>query len=259
MLMSRRLLGLPVIDLETGKALGRVSRFLLDPRARRVVALIITSGPWARDEQVLLWEQARGVGPAAITVAGRQALTRAAHLPQLQALLRRPVRTYGARVLTEDGTFLGTVEELVLDPATGQVVELLLAATGLRARLRPPMALPAFSVVVMGEDAVVAREGSRPYPFRPGRPLSERPLPEVRSAEDRAAPDSASPPNRPAADSPAPADGPAPSPRPSPLASAAGPAPGDPARPGWMRLVVPLREITRRGLQYVRGLHLPGR
>ena len=170
MLKSRRLLGLTLIDVETGKGLGRVQRFILDPKARRVVALVVTSGPWARDEQVLLWEHARGVGPAAVTVAGAHTLTRASQVPQLQPLLRRQVRTYGARVLTEDGSLLGTVEELVLDPRTGEVVEFLLASNGLKARLRPPLALPAQAVVVIGEDAVVAREGARPYPFRPGRP-----------------------------------------------------------------------------------------
>ena len=238
MLKSRRLLGLPVIDVETGKVLGRVNRFILDPRARRVVALVVTSGPWAREEQVLLWEKARGVGPAAITVAGSQALSPAAHLPQLQPLLRRQVRTYGARVLTEDGTFLGSVEELVLDPATGQVVELLLASSGLRARLRPPLALAAASVVVMGEDAVVAREGSRPYPFRPGR----------------AAPD-----DRPAEAGSPPADGAA---GPLPGGAAAhdsGPAAQAPPASPVLRLVVPLREATRRGLEYVRGLNHPRR
>ena len=238
MLKSRRLLGLPVIDVETGKGLGRVHRLILDPRVRRVVALVISSGPWAREEQVLLWENARGVGTAAITVAGTQALSRAAHLPQLQPLLRRQVRTYGARVLTEDGTFLGTVEELVLDPATGQVVELLLASSGLRARLRPPLALPAASVVVIGEDAVVAREGARPYPFRPGRPA-----PDARPTENGASP----------------GDGTSRQEVRGAAAQTTGPASEEASRPAVLRLVVPLREATRRGLAYVRGLKHPRR
>ncbi|HEY8487328.1 MAG TPA: PRC-barrel domain-containing protein [Limnochordales bacterium] len=244
MLRSRRLLGLPVIDLETGRVLGRVQRLLLDPRARRVAALVVGSGGWGRDEQVVLWEQARGVGPAAITVAAARVLQRASAVPELAPLLRRPVRAYGARVLTEEGTFLGSVEELVVDPATGQVVELVLATSGLAARFRPPMALSAACVLVMGEDAVVARAGSRPYALRSPRP-----------GGDGRSQAGSHPPSAEAAGAPpgsAPASGAASTP-PSGSSPAAAPADSHPAGNGsrprlrsWAQAVV---EASRRGLQ----------
>ncbi len=230
MVKSRRLLGLPVIDIENGKAVGRISRLVVDPRARRVAAMVVITGPWAKEEQVLPWDRARGVGEAAVTVRGSGALAPAGAVPELAALLRRPVRLYGARVLTEDGAYLGAVEEVLIDPATGAVTQLLLAAHGLGARLRAPTVLSADSLLVMGEDAIVAREGSQPSPLRASA---------VRSGIAAASPGASrarqgsSTPDRPAANGPT--------------------APGSPGR-AWVvlgRMVAPVREATRRGLEHV--------
>lgn len=166
MVKSRRLLGLQVIDIENGRAVGRVSRLIFDPRARRVSAFIVASGHWPAEDHVLEWNQARGVGQHAITIRGTQALVRPASLPELQPLLRRPLRLYGTRVLTEDGEFLGSVEELLIDPRTGEVTQVILAPNGLVQRLRGRSAIPADSVLVMGEDAMVVRAATAVQPSR---------------------------------------------------------------------------------------------
>lgn len=166
MVKSRRLLGLQVIDIESGRAVGRVSRLIFDPRARRVSAFIVASGHWPAEDHVLEWSQARGVGQHAITIRGTQALVRPASLPELQPLLRRPLRLYGTRVLTEDGEFLGSVEELLIDPRTGEVDQVILAPDGLMRRLRGRWAIPADAVLVMGEDAMVVRSATVARPSR---------------------------------------------------------------------------------------------
>lgn len=266
MVKSRRLLGLPVIDIENGKAVGRVSRLVVDPRARRVMAMVVGTGPWAREEQLLLWNRARGVGSAAVTVNTSQALVRAGALPELQPLLRRPTRIYGARVLTEDGTYLGNVDELILDAATGQVTQVLLAPTGLGARLRPPLALPADCLVVMGEDAVVAREGARPVPLR-----SARPGPDGQGGLGRPDVPDGSLPRRPPASRGEAREGTdglekAAAPEPSGQVRTEGEACAPDGTPGGSgmtgvlaRVVVPLRRAARMGLDRVRERAFPRR
>lgn len=170
MVRSRRLLGLPVIDIENGRSVGRVSRIILDPRARRVSAFVVASGRWPAEDHVLEWGHARGVGQAAITIRGSHLLARPAALPELQPLLRRPLRLYGTRVLTEDGEFLGTVEELIIDAQSGEVTQIILSPNGLAQRLRGHPTLEADAVLVMGEDAMVVRAGTRAQPPRSARP-----------------------------------------------------------------------------------------
>lgn len=166
MVKSRRLLGLQVIDLDSGRAVGRVNRLIFDPRGRRVCAFVVASGHWPAEDQVLEWGRAAGVGQHAITVRGAQSLARPASVPELQPLLRRPLRVYGTRVLTEDGDFLGSVEELLIDPRTGQVERVILAPAGLAQRLRGRASIPADAVLVMGEDAMVVRAATVAQPAR---------------------------------------------------------------------------------------------
>ncbi|MBE3598300.1 MAG: PRC-barrel domain-containing protein [Limnochordaceae bacterium] len=166
MVPSRRLLGLQVIDVVDGRALGRTSRLIFDPSARRLAAFVVSSGHWPREDQVLEWGRTRGVGLHAITVQGADTLVRPSALPELQPLLRRPLRLYGIRVLTEDGEFLGAADELMLDERSGAVLEVLLAPKGLSDRLRGRLSIAAASLLVMGEDAMVVRAGTRPTSHR---------------------------------------------------------------------------------------------
>lgn len=184
MVRSRRLLGLPVVDIGTGRSVGRVSRLLFDPRARRVSAFVVASGHWPAEDHVLEWDRARGIGQHAITIPDRQALAKPAAVPELQPLLRRPLRLYGTRVLTEDGECLGHVEELLIDPRTGEVTQVILAPGRLAHRLRGRSAIPAESVLVMGEDAMVVRSATVVQPSRslhPARngPGRQRPAPDA--------------------------------------------------------------------------------
>lgn len=184
MMPSRRLLGLQVIDITNGRAVGRVSRLLFDPAARRLAGFVVASGRWSREDQILEYARARGIGIHAITIQGAEALARPSAVPELQPLLRHPARIYGSRVLTEDGEWLGTVDELIVDERSGQVVEVLLAPRNLAERLRGPLRLSSDPLVVVGEDAMVVRAGTRPSAHRTGQDGSTAPGARGRHAPD---------------------------------------------------------------------------
>jgi len=251
MVKSRRLLGLQVIDLDDGRAVGRVNRLIFDPRARRVCALIVASGHWPAEDHVLEWSQAVGVGQHAVTIRGAQSLTRPGALPELQPLLRRPLRVYGTRVLTEDGEFLGNVEELLLDPRTGEVGRVILAPTGLAQRLRGRASIPADAVLVMGEDAMVVRASTVAQPDRAWRNGSQASGSRIRWARNRSTSRSSTE----TPDAPSAGDG-----QPSSSSDAPGgpPASGDahgqrPSSP----LVAPLQLAARRGWALLRSRRSP--
>ncbi|WP_324717447.1 PRC-barrel domain-containing protein [Carboxydochorda subterranea] len=234
MVPSRRLLGLQVIDVVDGRALGRTSRLIFDPSARRLAAFVVSSGHWPREDQVLEWGRTRGVGLHAITVQGADTLVRPSALPELQPLLRRPLRLYGIRVLTEDGEFLGAADELMLDERSGAVLEVLLAPKGLSDRLRGRLSIAAASLLVMGEDAMVVRAGTRPTSHRVAHAGGPS-----RAGEHGAPPNGAPP------------DGAA-----GPAFAGAPPSPGQAAVEASADGNSPLPETLRRGWVTVRSLAL---
>ncbi|NLG68724.1 MAG: hypothetical protein GX496_04025 [Firmicutes bacterium] len=251
MVKSRRLLGLQVIDLDDGRAVGRVNRLIFDPRARRGRARIGASGHWPAEDQVLEWSRAGGVGQHAVTIRGAQALARPGALPELQPLLRRPLRVYGTRVLTEDGEFLGNVEERRSDPRSGEGARVILAPAGLAQRLRGRASIPADAVLVMGEDAMVVRASTVAQPGRAWPDGAQPPGLRIRSPRNGSAtPTSAAAPGAPSA-----GDG---------EASASADAPdrqtvdsrGRAQRPP-SGLVAPLQLAARRGWALLRGRRSP--
>lgn len=113
--------GRHVVSTSTATTVGRVHGFVVDPLARRVVALELkkTEGPG----DTLAWEALTAFGRDAVTVPGAAAITtaegRVAELTgKSHGLLRK-------RVLTEAGDEVGTVEDVEFEAASGRVTALL--------------------------------------------------------------------------------------------------------------------------------------
>jgi sporulation protein YlmC with PRC-barrel domain len=114
--------GNPVVDKTSALTVGKVAGLVVDPKARRVVALGVKKSKGPGD--TLLWDDAAAIGPDAVTVDSADRLTD----PPSELAERAPidVRLIGHRVLTDHGRDLGQVRDLEFDPADGTVVTLML-------------------------------------------------------------------------------------------------------------------------------------
>ena len=113
--------GNPVMSTASATTVAKVHRVLVDPRARRVVALGVkkSKGPG----ETLAWESITAIGPDAVTVPSEDSLTDPTR--ELKERTDVDVELIGHRVLTDHGRDLGKVKDLEFDPADGRVVTLM--------------------------------------------------------------------------------------------------------------------------------------
>ncbi len=113
--------GRNVVSTSTATTVGRVHGFVVDPLARRVVALELkkTDGPG----DTLSWEAMTAFGRDAVTVPGAEAITTAAG--RVGELTGKVHAMLGKRVLTERGDEVGKLEDVEFDATSGQVTALL--------------------------------------------------------------------------------------------------------------------------------------
>lgn len=145
------LLGMPVMALQEGTRLGKLSGFEIDAREGRIRYLHFDGDH--RPSGLVAWEAVRSIGEDAITVASvtdvRQDLTGIDRDGLTSRIGDRPV-------VTESGDSLGRITSYDVDEKSGRIVNYRIAAGGLLGRLRhDELVFTHAQIHVFGRDAVV--------------------------------------------------------------------------------------------------------
>ncbi len=136
--------GRKVVSTSTAETVGRIDGFVVDPRARAVLALQVGK---ADSGDTLRWERVVGFGADAVTVADAEGITDAD--VDVSALTGKDHRVVGKRVLSTAGDELGTVVDVEFDDTSGVVTQLVLdegVVAGVRLR-----GVGSYAVVVTAE------------------------------------------------------------------------------------------------------------
>lgn len=113
--------GREVVATTTAQTVGRVAGFVIDPVARRVLALDVKK---SASGDTVLWSDIVAFGKDAVTVTAADAIMDADDA--VRALSRKDRAVLGKRVLTTAGEELGKVRDVEFDPDSGSVTALVL-------------------------------------------------------------------------------------------------------------------------------------
>ncbi len=218
---SKELLGLPVLDLQAGKVLGKLRGFLIDPTKKAVVAYTVSESRWARDDRVIAINDVYSVGKDAVTVREARKLVKALQTFEFRRLAENRVELYNTRVLTESGQYLGAVDEFTFDPSDGQILGYYVTSGRIKDAFHGRPIVSANEVLTIGKDAIIVREQvSTQIPILPSsRRGASTGAGGMEGQGDEEA-EASEPPGNPDAPEDMETD------EPSPPTSAAGPAPG---------------------------------
>jgi sporulation protein YlmC with PRC-barrel domain len=141
---------MPVVSMADGTQVGKVADVLLDAASLHVVALLLS----AHSGQMLLpFEAIRSIGTDAITIDSAAAT---------QGLTGRPAPegTYGLSdvnglsAVNGEGTVLGAVKELEIEPAGGRLIELVVHRGGVLGLGGTSTSVPASAIRGIGAKLV---------------------------------------------------------------------------------------------------------
>lgn len=179
---SRRLPGLAVVTLDGGEQVGRVHRLVIDPKKKRVAALLVSSRGSLR-KQLLPIDAVFALGSHAVTVQSKEAIGPMSG-DELAALAgKERVDLVGAPVITTRGELLGAVRDFDVTDR-GEITALYVSSGLIRSLARREIAVPGELLVALGKDAAVVDE--RAALLGEAQPTERRSPPAPEDAPERA-------------------------------------------------------------------------
>lgn len=166
---AKDLQGLAIVDVQGGNKLGSADEIVVSPENGRVLGFVMKSlGVITPNERIIEMSDVRSIGSDAITVEGEEVShTSEAAAEEFQEARSSKRTLNGKKVVTQDGTVLGTVSDYTIDEREARVKSLILGG----GMFEKGDAIPADRIVSVGSDVVVVSEpgaesgatGPRPF------------------------------------------------------------------------------------------------
>ncbi len=168
---AKQLIGLPVIDLTSGKRLASVQSALVDLAGGEVVALVVQKSGWLKDGKALRMSDLHAIGDDAITVSNPEPWVAVSKVTDGRPGLVTADRLRDRQVLTEDGRLLGSLEDVIIDSPSGTISEYVLSDGIIQDLLNGRVSIPVPEQAVVGEESIIV-------PMSVNRPEDDNKLPE---------------------------------------------------------------------------------
>jgi uncharacterized protein YrrD len=150
----RELLGLPVLDLSTGKQIGEVKDVAVDIVHCLMAGIVLCHSGWFHHGKGILMTHIRSIGEDAITIENASVIMEEHEFGSLtQTYLTE--ETIGKHIVTSGGKTVGTLSDIVFDTETGTLTGYEVSDSVLQDLLvgRSIMAFP--SIQNIGEDTII--------------------------------------------------------------------------------------------------------
>lgn len=152
---SKKFIGMPVISLAEGQQIGVVKGLVVDPNQQKVAALLIDQKGWFRDQKFAPYAKVRSVGNDAITLDQSSVVEKGTSLPEILSLYKERLSIIGCRVLAENGSQLGQVEEFYVEGSSGNIVGLELSGNLINSMIKGKSFLDISFITTLGKELVV--------------------------------------------------------------------------------------------------------
>ncbi|MDF2722194.1 MAG: hypothetical protein K0Q59_1869 [Paenibacillus sp.] len=153
---AQHLIGLPVIEVRTGKQLGTAKDCVID-REWNIRGILLESKSWFSSPRYIAWEHIVNVGEDAVTVEHDQVVQeRDDSDTDTFLLLDGSFKLKGLPVITVDGNSLGLIEDVYFGEKMDKQIVGYELSDGFISDLKEGRKwLPFAGTVVLGEDAVI--------------------------------------------------------------------------------------------------------
>lgn len=160
---SRKFISMPIISIEEGQQIGTVKNIVIDPEKKELAALIVEQRGWFKDQKVIPYNKVHSVGGDAITIEKFANAEKQTNLPNIVKLIKDKYELIGAKVVAENGTVLGYVDEFYVDLINGKIITLEITGRFLDGLMQGKATLDTEYIKTIGKEVLIAVDGAENY------------------------------------------------------------------------------------------------
>ena len=158
---SRKFISMPIVSLAEGIQIGNVRSLIVDPVKMEVAALVIDQRGWFREQKIIPYAKVKSVGSDAVTIDQSSNVQKPVNLPELLKLINERSNPVGTKVIAENGTVIGVVDEFYIDKVTGKISGLEISGKLLKGLYRGTAFLTIDNVSTIGNDVIVVTNDAK--------------------------------------------------------------------------------------------------
>lgn len=157
---SRKFISMPIISIEEGQQIGTVKTIVIDPEKKEIAALIIEQRGWFKDQKVIPYSKVHSVGGDAITIEKYANVEKQTNLPNIVKLIKDKFELIGSKVVAENGSVLGYVDEFYVDLTNGKITTLEISGRFFEGLMQGKATLDTDYIKTVGKEVLIAVEGA---------------------------------------------------------------------------------------------------
>lgn len=146
-------MGSKLVDLDKSQTIGEVTNWVIDPKKRRLTALIVKQPGLFAKTRVVTTADIIEYGPRIVVIKNEAAVISPDEVAGLPQLLQSRHRILGERVETTSGKTIGVVEDVLFETTDSSLQKFYVKPNLLGLTMRPD--------VIIGIDKVISLEPKR--------------------------------------------------------------------------------------------------
>ncbi|MEA5579862.1 PRC-barrel domain-containing protein [Nodularia harveyana UHCC-0300] len=155
-----------VLDRDTVAEVGRVSRFLLDSQAQKIVGFICKSGWLGNQQKTFAWKEIEAIGADSVIVKHQD--------EQTSGITESVNPVLGSEVWTNSGNKVGKIIDLLFHKETGDVVNYMFSPNGWQGLIEGTYLLAPIMISSVGDKRIIILEKAVENPQKYTEGLGEK-------------------------------------------------------------------------------------
>ncbi|MBO8138654.1 MAG: PRC-barrel domain-containing protein [Desulfotomaculum sp.] len=157
---SKEIISLPVLSIAEVTYLGTVKDLLINPQNGTVDFVVVEPENSFTENKLIAFENVVGIGEDALTVRSQDALIPFSTSTEAVELQEKNVKVINSKVMTEKGTLVGSISEILVDEESGKIVGCEWVPSDEREKAGY---IPTTHVITYGRDMIIVDKDFRYY------------------------------------------------------------------------------------------------
>jgi len=155
--LSNAFIGLPIISLRTGAAIGKTIQPLINPNNLKIEAWY-SSSIYTKHSVLVPIQEIREISRLGVAVNDHESLTEPDDLIRLQPVIKLQFNPIGKLVVTEGRKKIGKVEDYSVDIDSMYIVSLYVSQRSIRAFNSPQLTVNRLQIVEITDKRIVIKD-----------------------------------------------------------------------------------------------------